>query len=144
MRVVRFNPILCCSILRNAPHFFVNTSAIPVNRYLTECDFIRGNPPSAGQISVGAPVHIRRLPTAGNIVKHIDRVNGSATRLPRQCDSSVETRLSPDKLLILNHLSVKPYLFPDKLLILCQPISVISRLSVKPHLLPDKLFGQRL
>ena len=33
MHVVRFNPILCCSILRNAPHFFVSTSAIPVNRY---------------------------------------------------------------------------------------------------------------
>ena len=33
MLVVRFNPILCCSILRNAPHFFVSTSAIPVNRY---------------------------------------------------------------------------------------------------------------
>ena len=60
--------------------------------------------------------------------------------LPRQCYSSVETRLSLDKLLILNNLSVKPYLFPDKLLILCQPISVISRLSVKPHLLPDKMF----
>ena len=41
MQVVRFNPILCCSILRNAPHFFVSTSAIPVNRYLTECDFVR-------------------------------------------------------------------------------------------------------
>ena len=36
MQVVRFNPILCCSILRNAPHFFVSTSAIPVNRCLTE------------------------------------------------------------------------------------------------------------
>ena len=44
MQVVRFNPILCCSILRKAPHFFVSTSAIPVNRYLTECDFIRENP----------------------------------------------------------------------------------------------------
>ena len=33
MQVVRFNPILCCSILRNAPHFFVSTSAIPVNSY---------------------------------------------------------------------------------------------------------------
>ena len=33
MQVVRFNPILCCSILRNAPHFFVSTSAIPVNCY---------------------------------------------------------------------------------------------------------------
>ena len=41
MQVVRFNPILCCSILRNAPHFFVSTSAIPVNSYLTECDFVR-------------------------------------------------------------------------------------------------------
>ena len=48
MQVVRFNPILCCSILRNAPHFFVSTSAIPVNRYLTECDFIRETPPSSG------------------------------------------------------------------------------------------------
>ena len=49
MQVGRFNPILCCSILRNAPHFFVSTSAIPVNRYLTECDFIRKTPPSTGQ-----------------------------------------------------------------------------------------------
>ena len=48
MQVVRFNPILCCSILRNAPHFFVNTSAIPVNSYLTECDFIREAQHSSG------------------------------------------------------------------------------------------------
>ncbi len=58
---------------------------------------VRGIPPSAGQISVGASAHLRRLPTAGNIVKHIDHVNGSATRLPRQCDLSVETHLLPDK-----------------------------------------------
>ena len=45
-----FNPILCCSILRNAPHFFVSTSAIPVNRYLTECDFIRKTTPLTGQV----------------------------------------------------------------------------------------------
>ena len=50
MQVVRFNPILCCSILRNAPHFFVSTSAIPVNRYLTECDFVRKTPPFTGQV----------------------------------------------------------------------------------------------
>ena len=50
MQVVRFNPILSCPILRNAPHFFVSTSAIPVNRYLTECDFIRENQPSTGQV----------------------------------------------------------------------------------------------
>ena len=48
MQVVRFNPILCCTILRNAPHFFVSTSVIPVNRYLTECGFIRENPPFTG------------------------------------------------------------------------------------------------
>ncbi len=48
MQVVRFNPILSRSILRNAPHFFVSTSAIPVNRYLTECDFIREAPLSSG------------------------------------------------------------------------------------------------
>ena len=30
--------------------YFVGTSAIPDNRCLTECDFIRENPPSAGQI----------------------------------------------------------------------------------------------
>ena len=58
---------------------------------------VRGNPPSAGQISVDDPAHLRRLPTAGNSVKLIDRVNGSATRLPRQCDLSVETHLLPDK-----------------------------------------------
>ena len=56
MQVVRFNPILCCYILRNAPHFFVSTSAIPVNRYLTECDFIRENPPSYGQIAFRASI----------------------------------------------------------------------------------------
>jgi len=50
MQVVRFNPILCCSILRNAPHFFVSASAIPVNRYLTECDFIRKTTPLTGQV----------------------------------------------------------------------------------------------
>ena len=50
MQVVRFNPILCCSILRNEPHFFVSPSAIPVNRYLTECDFIRKTPPSPDKL----------------------------------------------------------------------------------------------
>ena len=48
MQVVRFNLILCCPILRSAPHFFVSTSAMPVNRCLTESDFIRENPPSSG------------------------------------------------------------------------------------------------
>ena len=43
---------------------------------------VRGTPPPAGQISVGTPAHLRRLPTAGNSVKLIDHVNGSATRLP--------------------------------------------------------------
>ena len=75
---------------------------------------VRGTLPFTGQISVGAPVHISRLPTAGNIVKHIDRVNGSVTRLPRQCDLSVEPRLLPDKLLIFSYLSVELYLLPDK------------------------------
>lgn len=61
---------------------------------------VRGNPPSAGQISVGASAHLCRIPTAGNIVKLIDRINGSATRLPRQCDLSVEPRLLPDKMFV--------------------------------------------
>ena len=58
MQVVRLNPILCCPIPRNAPHFFVSTSAsaIPVNRCLTECDFIRENPPSHGQV-----IHFKQL-----------------------------------------------------------------------------------
>jgi len=44
---------------------------------------IRENPPSAGQISVVAPAHLRKLPTAGNSVEQYKyRVNGSATRLP--------------------------------------------------------------
>ena len=30
--------------------FFVSTYAIPDNRCLTECDFIRENPPSSGQV----------------------------------------------------------------------------------------------
>ena len=50
MQVVRLNPILCCIIPRDTPHFFVSTSAIPVNSCLTECDFIRENPPSSGQV----------------------------------------------------------------------------------------------
>ena len=52
--------------------FFIETlsqTAIPDNRCLTECDFIRENPPSAGQISVVAPAHLRKLPTAGNSVE---------------------------------------------------------------------------
>ena len=68
MQVVRFNPILCCFILRNTPHFFVSTSAIPVNRYPQNVtlsgkphlspdklfkinQFVRGNLPSHGQIA---------------------------------------------------------------------------------------------
>ena len=44
---------------------------------------IRENPPSAEQISVVAPAHLRKLPTAGNSVEQYKyRVNGSATRLP--------------------------------------------------------------
>ena len=39
-----------CLIPSNAPHFFVSTSAIPDNRCLTECDFVRKPPPSHGQI----------------------------------------------------------------------------------------------
>ena len=50
MQVVRLNPILCYIIPRDTPHFFVSPSAIPVNRCLTECDFIRENPPSFGQV----------------------------------------------------------------------------------------------
>ena len=41
---------------------------------------------------------------------------------------SVKPRLLPDKLLILNNLSVRPYLFTDKLSFLSQPYSVICRL----------------
>ena len=39
---------------------------------------------------------------------------------------SVKTRLLPDKLLILNNLSVKPHLFTDKLSFLSQPFTVIG------------------
>ena len=67
MQVVRFNPILCCSILRNAPHFFVSTSAIPVNRYLTECDFIRKTPPSTGQVIQNQYLVRENLPSHGQI-----------------------------------------------------------------------------
>ena len=67
LTVVRLNPILSCPILRNTPHFFVSTSAIPDNRCLTEWVL------------------------------------------------SVKHCLLPDKLLILNNLSVKPHLFTDKL-----------------------------
>ncbi len=56
-----------CLIPRNAPHFFVSPTAIPVNRCLTECIL------------------------------------------------SVKHRLLPDKLFILNNLSVKSSLLTDKL-----------------------------
>ena len=56
-----------CLIPRNAPHFFMSPTAIPVNRCLTEWI------------------------------------------------SSVKPRLLPDKLLILNNLSVKSSLLTDKL-----------------------------
>ena len=36
LTVVRLNPILCCHIPRNAPHFFVGPTFIPDNRCLTE------------------------------------------------------------------------------------------------------------
>ena len=53
---------LCvCFIPSNAPHFFVSTSAIPDNRCLTECDFIRENPPSSGQV-VDFEQLIRKIP----------------------------------------------------------------------------------
>ena len=77
LTVVRLNPILSCPILRNTPHFFVSTSAIPDNRCLTEWVL------------------------------------------------SVKHCLLPDKLLILNNLSVKPHLFTDKLSILSQLFTVI-------------------
>ena len=65
MQVVRLNPILCCIIPRDTPHFFVSTSDIPDNRCLTECDFIRENPPSSGQV-VGFEQLIRKtLPVYG-------------------------------------------------------------------------------
>ena len=50
MQVVRLNPILCASFLVTHRIFFVSPSAIPVNRCLTECDFIRENPPFYGQV----------------------------------------------------------------------------------------------
>ena len=65
-----------CLIPRNAPHFFVSPTAIPVNRCLTEWI------------------------------------------------STVKPRLLPDKLLILNNLSVKPHLFTDNLSILSQLFTV--------------------
>ena len=45
-----------CLIPSNATHFFVSPTAIPVNRCLTECDFIRENPPSHGQV-----IHFEQL-----------------------------------------------------------------------------------
>ena len=42
-----------------------------------------------------------------------------------------KTRLLPDKLLILNNLSVKPHLFTDKLSFLSQPFTVIRFHGVK-------------
>ena len=47
-----FDSIQFCVVPFFVTHriFFVSTSAIPVNRYLTECDFIREIPPSTGQV----------------------------------------------------------------------------------------------
>ena len=76
MQVIRFNPILCCSILRNAPHFFVSTSAIPVNRYLTECDFVRKTPPSTGQVVKNQQLVRGNLPSHGQIAFRESMVSG--------------------------------------------------------------------
>ena len=63
---------LCvCFIPSNAPHFFVSTSAIPVNRYLTECDFIRENPPSHGQV-VHFKQFIREAPPVYGQTEHLE------------------------------------------------------------------------
>ena len=47
-----FDSIQFCVVPFFVTHriFFVSTSAIPVNRYLTECDFIHETPPSSGQV----------------------------------------------------------------------------------------------
>ena len=41
-----------CLIPRNAPHFFVSTSAIPINRCLTEWILSVKTPPSSGQVII--------------------------------------------------------------------------------------------
>ena len=85
---------LCvCLILRNSPHFFVNTSvsAIPVNRCLTECDFIRENPPSHGQV-----IHFEQLisetPPVYGQTEHFE-----STILSNKDHSSKQDSLAPQK-----------------------------------------------
>ena len=39
--------------------FFVSTSDIPDNRCLTECDFIRENPPSSGQVVFSSNLSVK-------------------------------------------------------------------------------------
>ena len=71
MQVVLLNPILCCHIPCNSQHYFVSTLAIPVNRYLTECDFIRETPPSSGQV-VDFEQLIRETPPVYGQTEHFE------------------------------------------------------------------------
>ena len=68
-----FDSIQFCVYLipRNAPHFFVSSTAIPVNHCLTECDFIRENPPSSGQV-IDFEQFIRETPPVYGQTEHLE------------------------------------------------------------------------
>ena len=73
-----FDSIQFCVVPFFVTHriFFVSTSAIPVNRYLTECDFIRETPPSTGQVVNFEQLVRGNLPSHGQIAFRESIVSG--------------------------------------------------------------------
>ena len=73
-----FDSIQFCVVQFFVTHriFFVSTSAIPVNRYLTECDFIRENQPSTGQVVQNDQLIRETPPSHGQIAFRESIVSG--------------------------------------------------------------------
>ena len=76
-----FDSIQFCVVTFFVTHhiFFVSTSAIPVNRYLTECDFIRETPPFTGQVVQNQQLVRGNLPSHGQIAFRESIVSGIGT-----------------------------------------------------------------
>ena len=91
MQVVLLNPILCCHIPCNSQHYFVSTLAIPVNRCLSECDFIRETPPSSGQV-VDFEQLIRETPPVYGQTEHFE-----STFFSNKVHGGEQERLTPQK-----------------------------------------------
>ena len=91
LRRLRLNPILCCPIPRNSPHYFCGPTAIPDNRCLTECDFIRKTPPSHGQI-VDFEQLIRKTPPVYGQTEHLE-----STFFSNKDHSGEQESLTPQK-----------------------------------------------